>query len=211
MPIFKINDANILFMHVPKAGGTSVERWLSAYSPVRFHLPLNIYGFPCVPQHFHAELVNALFLEEFFDYAFTVVRNPYSRMLSEYNYRLTRRRRRQRILPPPSFERWVGKVLRRYRTNPYVYSNHIRPQVEFLVEGIEVFRLESDLPALQERLLAVCGLTDAPDFPFANRSTARESTISPAAAQKIYEFYQHDFERFGYDRASFLTTGPAGG
>jgi hypothetical protein len=209
MPIFKINHSNILFVHIPKAGGTSVERWLGNYSPIQFHTPLNTFGFPCVPQHFHGELISALFDLNFFHYKFSVVRNPYSRLLSEYNYRMSHRRSRERIFPRPGFERWVAKVLRQYPKNPYIYSNHIRRQVEFLVDDIEVFRLESDLPELHQRLLAICGIASAADFPFANRSTARESTISEAAAHRIYRFYREDFDKFGYDRDSYQNLGTA--
>ncbi len=203
MPIFRISDKNILFMHVPKAGGTSVERWLGTHAPVGFHFPLKKYGLPCPPQHFHAEMIEALFGPGFFDYSFAVVRNPFWRLLSEYNYRMSHRRRRERIFPMPSFDRWVRGVLRRYQADPFIYSNHIRPQVEFLIEGTEVFRLESELPKLQHRLATLCSIKALPEIPVVNRSTARENAISEATAQTLCEFYREDFERFGYSPDSF--------
>lgn len=204
MPIFRINGKNILFMHVPKAGGTSIERWLSTYSEINFHLPRKSPQFPCVPQHFHAEVIRTLFSDAFFDYRFLIVRNPYQRLLSEYNYRMGHRRRRERILPPPGFARWLRRVLRQYRADPYVFSNHIRPQTDFMMAGAEFFRLESDLPELRERLSALCAIADTEEIPRTNRSVRREDTISASAAEMLYDFYRQDFETFGYAPDSYL-------
>jgi hypothetical protein len=43
MPYFKTNNKNVLFIHIPKTGGTSVEHYLSE----KYSLPLNhknLYG-----------------------------------------------------------------------------------------------------------------------------------------------------------------------
>lgn len=203
MPIFRINDKNILFMHIPKAGGTSIEQWLGGHGQRLFHLPRKRDDLPCVPQHFHAELIESLFGSRFFDYSFAVVRNPYWRLLSEYNFRMSHRPRRERIFPVPSFDRWLCKVLRRYRSNPYIYSNHIRPQVDFMVEGVEAFSLETDLPKLRHTLAALCQVDAPSEIPVTNRSIIRETRISETAARLVYEFYREDFERFGYPQDSY--------
>ncbi len=203
MPIFKLGTKTILFLHIPKAGGTSVERWLSQSATESFHLSRNALGLPCVPQHFHGALIDALFAPGFFDYSFAVTRNPYRRLLSEYNYRMGHRRRRDRLLPAPSFGRWTRRVLRRQPKTPYLLSNHIRPQIEFCIDGTETFRLEDQLPELYARL-AGAGLGDlAEDLPQSNRSVPRATQIDPATAALIYDFYRSDFDRFGYARDSY--------
>tara|TARA_A100001015_G_scaffold309615_1_gene409393 strand:+ start:925 stop:1704 length:780 start_codon:yes stop_codon:yes gene_type:complete len=109
MPYFwnKKKDINILFVHIPKTGGTSVEQYFSKISEV----PLNIeslYGFPWfldvnVPRPFpnkvfpnslqHMSYENLLrWSRKYFNIKlfnntrikfYTIVRNPYTRIMSD--------------------------------------------------------------------------------------------------------------------------------
>mgnify|MGYP002623369837 CR=1 FL=1 len=200
MPIFRLGQKTVLFLHIPKAGGTSIETWLSAHSGESFRLSRKTPLLPCVPQHFHGELIDLLFAPGFFDYSFCVTRNPFRRLLSEYNYRMSHRKRRERIFPTPDFATWVRRTFRRYRRDPFVYSNHIRPQSEFRIDGTEVFRLEDGLQALQARLVELTGVGLPEAIPEANRSAIRETNIDPKIVGEIYEFYRDDFRTFGYGK-----------
>ena len=203
MPIFRVSGKNILFIHIPKAGGTSVETFLSGLSSESFRNHHNTANLPCVPQHFHRDLINTLFAAEFFDYSFCVTRNPYRRTLSEYNYRMQHRKRRYRWLPAPGFDLWVGWTFKRYETDPFVYSNHIRPQVEFPLASTRTFRLEDQISDLMSSLQDVTGVETPRVLPKANTSDKREAKISPKTAERIYNFYKDDFLEFGYDEASY--------
>ncbi|PRY26828.1 sulfotransferase family protein [Aliiruegeria haliotis] len=205
MPIFRINGKVILFLHIPKAGGTSIEEALAAHSSESFRMKLNTAGLPCVPQHFHGALIEDLFAADFFDYSFCVTRNPYARILSEYNYRMQHRHRPYRWFPAPSFELWLRSTLRTYRRNPYVYSNHIRPQVAFRIPGTRWFRLEDQLDALMEDLQRITKIPPARDIPHANPSRKKATTISDAAADLVHDFYRADFTEFGYAPDSYRT------
>ncbi|QXT39453.1 sulfotransferase family 2 domain-containing protein [Gymnodinialimonas ceratoperidinii] len=200
MPIFRIGQKNILFLHIPKAGGTSIETWLSTYSSESFRLPRKNSLLPCVPQHFHGEILSLLFAPDFFDYSFCVTRNPYDRLLSEYNYRMSHRKRLERIFPTPDFQTWVRRTFKRYRKDPFIYSNHIRPQSEFMIAGTEHFHLENGLGTLQQRLADLTGVALPDAIPTANRSTKRETSVDPAVVGEISDFYAEDFETFGYER-----------
>lgn len=203
MPAFRIGDKLILFIHIPKAGGTSIKSWLASHAPENLYQKHRPEVFPCVPQHFHGELLDTLFAPGFFDYSFCVTRNPYDRILSEYNYRITRPKLRNKILPKPPFDRWLKGALTKYKKNTYVYSNHVRPQHEFLIEGTEVFRLEDGLRPLQERLAGLTGMELEDEIPTKNPSIKSETQISEDEAALIREFYAGDFERFGYDPESW--------
>ncbi|MBV7410315.1 sulfotransferase family 2 domain-containing protein [Maritimibacter sp. DP1N21-5] len=203
MPIFRISGKTILFLHIPKAGGTSVEEFLAQHSGESFRMTLNTERLPCVPQHFHGEMIEKLFAPDFFDYAFSVTRNPYARILSEYNYRMQHRHKPYRWFPVPSFETWLKTTLGRYRRDPYVYSNHIRPQIAFRIAGSRSFRLEDQIGNLMSELAEETGVDAPPALPHANRSTKRATAMTEAAAQLIQDFYAMDFETFGYSRDSF--------
>jgi hypothetical protein len=203
MPIFRVSGKNILFIHIPKAGGTSVEAFLSQLSGESFRMHYNTEGFPCVPQHFHGALLDKLFDEDFFDYSFCVTRNPYARILSEYNYRMQHRKRPYRWFPAPKFDAWVRATLARYNRNPYIYSNHIRPQVEFRLQQTRAFRLEDQIADLMRELAELIGAEIPEVLPRENSSHKRVTRISDETAEHIYAFYKDDFEQFGYARESY--------
>jgi hypothetical protein len=203
MPIFRFQNRVILFIHIPKSGGTSLNAWLRTQAPENLYMKHRRPMLPLVPQHFHAELVDALFAPGFFDYSFCVTRNPYARILSEYNYRITRPKLVNQILPKPSFKAWLTTTFQRYGKDPYIFSNHVRPQHEFPIEGTEVFRLEDGLERVGARLQDLTGSTFPDEIPRHNTSEKSTTEITEAQADLIHSFYKTDFERFGYDPDSW--------
>lgn len=203
MPVFRLNGKLILFLHIPKAGGTSIEEWLSAHGGKSLYQKHRPPEFPCVPQHFHGALIDSLFAPGFFDHSFCVTRNPYSRLLSEYNYRITRPRLKNRVLPKPSLDGWLDRALSRYRRDPFVHSNHIRPQHEFMIDGTRHFRLEDGLDALRDWLAGQSGVAIGEEVPRRNPSVKTATGLTETAATRIHDFYARDFEMFGYDPDSW--------
>lgn len=206
MPAFRFGDKLILFLHIPKAGGTSINSWLAEHAPQSLYQKHRPAAFPCVPQHFHGALLDSLFAPGFFDFSFCVTRNPYSRILSEYNYRITRPRLKNRILPKPSFDTWLRRALSGYEKDPYIHSNHIRPQHEFLIGDTEHFRLEDGLAPLRRRLAELTGLALESEIPRKNPSIPTATDMSASAAARVREFYARDFELFGYDTEAWQVT-----
>lgn len=203
MPIARSQARNILFIHIPKTGGTSIEEWLRQRYALSLHASQVDVAMRCPPQHFHADLLKYLFQDGYFDYSFAVVRNPYTRLLSEYNYRMSHRRRRERIFPTPSFAAWLRRTFERYRKDSYIYSNHIRPQQDFLLDDTEVFTLESGLEKMKSRLAEVLGEPLPGLIPVSKQSAVRSRGMDEQTANALFQFYRGDFERFGYDRDSY--------
>ncbi len=162
MPLYRINDRIVLFLHVPKAGGTSVNRFLAAQGAAVPEVKAREQTWaPCPAQHFHAALWRQMIPETLPDLVFTVVRDPVRRLESEFHYRHLRRGRTRligldvRIRPIASlddaarsryFGRWAADALQRRARDPFHLSNHLRPQVEFADwPGLIPYRLEDGL------------------------------------------------------------------
>ena len=89
MSIFVKHGIRCLFVHIPKTGGTSVERSLRAFGwfeplIVRAQHVTEVRYLKATPQHFHADLLEALFRWEEINLAFAICRHPFDRMKSEY-------------------------------------------------------------------------------------------------------------------------------
>ena len=193
MPIFRFENRILLFVHIPKTGGTSVEKMLKDAGGIKaMRSSAQIAGLPCTPQHFHAEITDQLVPESFYDYAFTIVRNPFDRLMSEFKMRVLENRR------DVSFNIWIDRILTRYSRNPFANDNHIRPQTEFVFDSVQIFRFE-DKPLLHifDRLQAL-GIGSATSIPWERRGATAELTLSSRTADRIREFYAADFEAFGY-------------
>lgn len=211
MPVLSVGGVRVLYIHVPKTAGTSVETLLRSYGPIsgkRLHPPFD--GLPCSPQHFHAELLEHVYaLDEDrggrahdFDFVFMTVRDPMARYLSECLYRTWYDHpvaQRLRDAVPRDYDRWTRRVMRRYRRDAYVLDNHLRPQHEFETFGAVPFRIEDGLAPLKDRLDDLLGLRGAlPPAPV-NRSRDRAVRLGADARQQVVELYREDFERYGYE------------
>ncbi|MFV0634367.1 sulfotransferase family 2 domain-containing protein [Demequina sp.] len=209
MPLLRKNGVALLFVHVPKTGGTSVE---NAFRDAGWDVDMlsrraargteNWYR-RCSPQHLHAaDLADTLRLERI-DASFCFVREPRRRLISEYVWR----HRTSETIDTHShaFEAWTTKVFRESAADPYTGDNHIRPQVEFVLPTTHVFRLEDSLEAGMARLAELTGVdvpTDMPRAQEASRATgitAADVDVTELAAEQITAFYREDYRQFGYD------------
>ena len=203
MPIYRINGRNVLFIHVPKTGGTTVESFLRGYGCESLHnhgvkllqpvrdsrltrsLPM---------QHFHGELLEGMFAPGFFDYAFLIVRDPLDRMQSEYRHSVNRRRREARL----PFDHWLAFSLAVSDYAPNRRNNHFRPQADFLCLGAEAFRFEEGMGSILRRVSERLGMP-APSFiPHERRSERLEMSVSAASRARVRRAFAADYECFGY-------------
>lgn len=208
MPIFRKDGKSILFVHVPKCGGSSIEAAFrsSGYESLDLDGKMGRWSAnylrSCTPQHMHADLLERLYRIERFDAVFMLVRDPIARFRSEYVWR---NRKKARLSPDAArVSRWTSRALRAYRRNPYAHDNHIRPQYEFLLPQAIVYRFEDGvgtaLADLNERF--DLGVTEDPA---PRRSGAIEFGLPSADVEltaavrgRVIDFYRRDFDEFGY-------------
>lgn len=79
MPLHRIGDKIVLFVHIPKTGGSTMEAWLHDLGPRALRYPKKGEGLLTPPQHFHAALLERIVPPEFYDDAFCIVRDPLDR------------------------------------------------------------------------------------------------------------------------------------
>jgi hypothetical protein len=208
MPVFVKGGQRVLFIHVPKTGGTSVEAFFESNGFDSFYLDrgespdsLNPVR-SCSPQHMAGDLLRDLFDIAKFDFAFMTVRHPVSRFLSKFVMETGERSNVERL------ETWIAEEFARVLVNRAHMDNHLRPQVDFLVEQAKIFRLEDDFggalisalrrsvgdlfpaPAIGHEMRAGGGM---PDF----------SRVHAGLRSIVLTYYARDFVTFGYERPSF--------
>jgi hypothetical protein len=197
MPLFGTSAGNVLFIHVPKTGGSSIEQHLSSAVGVARSEALVDRSVQSSPQHFHGEVLTRVLQDVPLCYSFMVVRHPVERIRSEYKFQTRRHVKSYRLL---SFSLWLRYHLGRARHNRSHRDNHFRPAREFEAWSPEVFRLEEGLSACFERLQAMAGIVPPTEEIHVKKSRPMKVDIGKADTELIYEFYREDFERYGYRR-----------
>jgi len=228
LPVLTVRNKQILYIHVPKTGGTSVEQLLQSYGGNTWFFSARRGTLPCSPQHFHGELLRSAFgltgnkdgLEHPFDFVFMTVRHPISRLLSEYRYRRTIMKhydqstqnpdRRQRwavartgiAARTLNFDAWCRYALLQYQRNQFFWDNHLRPQADFSVWNPEYFLLEDGLENLRRRLDEVIEVHGSLPNERRKMSIGHEhagSQLKPSTQRLIKSLYSRDFAEFGYE------------
>ena len=214
MPVFSKDGKAYLFMHIPKTGGTAIEKLFEdsgylvelvdhGWSTERgWGNSLNPYRY-CPPQHYHAKIVQSFFDTDRFDGVFMIVRNPYDRFVSEYRFRkgaaLTN--------SPDEFAAWTESMLDQYQADNYMLSNHMRPQCEFQLPNMRVYPLERGLDVICRDLQKVWDLDLQPmNFQVFTTSPAGKPAVAAAdivmpdsVRQRLAEFYAKDFKQYRYE------------
>jgi hypothetical protein len=208
MPIFTKARQNILYIHVPKTGGSAIESLFreNGYILNHFDDGTGVRSLSrvrrCSPQHHHAALLAEQFRLNAFDWVMMTVRNPYGRIVSEYNMR----RRLGEALP--AFPAWLEDTFKRLRENPGLHDNHFRPQTEFHIPGATIFRQEDGFgPAFVAALHARINFPADASVPPVNISLPEhvaEPLLTKSTAALVRAIYWQDFVQFGYDDREYV-------
>ncbi len=201
MPIANTPKGPVLFVHVPKTGGSSVEDYLARrfgqlwldeadYHDRRDNKPDIIQSIA----HLSARDLAAL-LPPNLVYSFAVVRDPLKRLQSEYRF--------QRGISTASrldFSTWARAMIFAASTDPRIYENHIRPQSQMVPENAEAFRLEDGLDRAIKQVDAHAG---APETPVEMQHLLKTESVPIQVyaddVALISMYYSEDYQRFGYN------------
>jgi hypothetical protein len=205
MPYFNNDKVNLLFIHIPKTGGTSIENYFSK----KYNIPLNknsLYSEMAVDnnvslQHQSYEYIINNHTKYKIDLnnlnILAVVRNPYHRIVSEMFYHNI-----ISINCKPDQVFWeLRKCLYDYKKNNSIYDNHIRPQYYFITYNDTI---PDNIKILKtEKLTEMMRQNNYIDFNFHHNKTNSDidyiKLLTKDSIRLINEMYKKDFELFGYE------------
>jgi len=208
MPYFKNNKINLLFIHIPKTGGSSLEKYFS----VKYNVPLNlkslmstenIRGFADKPEINsslqHLTYNTIIKYNDFFKIdtnnleILTIVRNPYSKVMSDLFYF-------KKINIESSKEKVYDEINSYLKEN---HDNHVTSQYKFitdknekLIENIKILHTETlncDMIALGYKDFNI-------KMNMNPNSVNYDDYLNENAINLINTIYKKDFELLNYNK-----------
>ena len=210
-----INKKNITFIHIPKTGGNSVRKLLENYEfrnaskyelffLKKFNLFRLLYSFlrKLLPKYFNFSLRGHASAKEYNlymgpnwndDFIFTIVRNPFSRMVSIYESLRNSKKNsikssKAKKLSFSDFVKWYISIKPKKQCE-YIYSSK-----NCLVKKFEDFNVEVDNLKNQLNL-------KYKNIPHENKTTYicyKKYYNSQNVIDEIKEYFRKDFEQFNY-------------
>lgn len=182
MPIFNHEKlGRVLFIHIPKTGGSSVERMLidAGYELDK----LNFWDGTNF-QHAIPAVYNTW---GNFHYKFTVVREPMERFCSAIGYRGYDKNHANQA--------GINAINGYYKHATHM-NNHIRPQVDFLSNDVDIYHLEDNFLEKIARKLDIV----VQEYPHENakKQNVTPEHISDVLKKRVYNLYEKDYAEFGY-------------
>ena len=203
MPYFK--DFNLLFIHIPKTGGSNIENFFFNYNKQKpkisniisnnINLKLNNHSLQ------HSTYLEMLLFKDFFDIDFnnlkiiTVVRNPYDRILSDLFY--------LKFIDKNNTPEEIEHVLKIYLESNLMYDNHKLQQYKFLVNENDI--IEKKIIIMKsESLNKQMNDIGFPEFEnFCNFNNTKinkdySKHLNKNSIKMINDYYKLDFIYFDY-------------
>lgn len=203
MPLYTDSKKQpLLFLHVPKTGGTTIEAWLES---IHENAPQFLNKAPAkntqlTPQHYGYEHLTELLGDQHKEplFKFTVVRNPYTRLESEFFYRAQMRAINLGPNPERMFSAWVCDVIQRATVCPDIYDNHLRSQIYYYNIDVNVYKFEEGLEEIISKI--ALKLNVAPPKTVNSKKVGKKKPVvwSNKALCLVNNFYHEDFRQFNY-------------
>jgi len=197
-------ETKLFFIHIPKTGGSSIER---ALDMSLMNKKEGTRYCNCSPQHTPISLLQyELPNPHLFEY-FTVVRCPYTRIVSEFLWRRSIEGIQiETKTVAQDFNHFLKYVFKTISKSERVacFDRHIEPQNEFIINNIQipvsVFKLEN-LTSL-EMWLSI-KLKQNIKIPHVHKTNYNQDVLqlllNKTNRKLIRDFYIQDFEMFKYE------------
>jgi len=219
MPI--IHSIKTIFIHIPKAGGTSIETVLCDFPLFRYQLvnKFNWYGnIRNDETKYELDHSTMAYLKKnckYYDnsyFSFAIVRNPYARLVSEYHY--CKYQYSRFIKKLDSFKDFVYELKNKFdyvlknKEKDHLYVSHYLPQYLFThnYRKIKIVNKIYKLENLNEEWLNICEILDIDKELIRSEKNASkfkynyEDYYDEDLKSIVYEMYKDDFEIFNYEK-----------
>ena len=191
----KIQNKNVLFIHIPKTGGTAIRN-------SKFYKD-KVYAYT------HQGALIQDYKKHNFTEIFTIVRNPYSRLVSAYFYLKKGGIHNpndlisQKLLEPYDT---FGSFIKHLKKEPeFIYKIiHLEPQVDFIYDD-NVGLLVDDVlytESLEEDYFVLCDKYSDNCEELLEKNTSKHSDYTSYYTKElqdiVYNLYKDDFVKLGY-------------
>ncbi len=199
MPIVKAAGKRIFFAHIPKTGGSSLEKYLvdrfGQELAMRWREDEKQRGIISPSHHLSADdLLDVLEFD--LDAYFAVVRNPFKRTISQFKFQTGHG---NSIPSKFGFSTWLRIMMRCVEIDKRVYRNHIRTQDEMTPKDSVIFKMEDGFAPVIAWLDEITGTTSDLEVGHHLKSVEIPVKIHRSDVELIQKFYAVDYEKFGYE------------
>ena len=190
-----------IFIHIPKTAGTSIEQFIKNKGKNYIEL-LGVQNDRSM-HHLMAKEIKKLYPYQFPTYyKFSIVRNPYDRLLSEYYWTPVKNLGYKAGKSKADF---LYKVINIIANNSYsdnIYYDHFIPQYMFIYDNTKLLidhlfkyeSLELAMPIIKKKLEIDAELLHL------NKTKIERIGWTTNQKEKIYKLYKNDFILFGYEK-----------
>jgi len=199
---------NIIFIHIPRTAGTSVETLLNIPFTIN-----NLYGINNnnkAMQHLTAKQIKNTIPIHIFNksWIFSIIRHPYSRMVSEFYWRPNLQSSLSPLLKNnTNFILFLRKVLKIVENKQYhhtLFHDHFIPIYDFLTIDNKLIpnyilrfeHIHHDISIIKKKLNIDIDLPKLETTIYSKKYT--KSILTPKAKLIIQQIYQKDFQYFQF-------------
>ena len=192
MPVYRFYKKELLHIHIPKTGGTSVTKAVEKHGGLSSYMrksPVAQCG-NVPPQHMDIEHTKMFFDLEKIP-AFAVVRDPWKRTVSEFVWQT-------RTINFQHLNSWLRSNL--INVQHEKHANHFLPQHKFINKDVKLFRYDRDWNAMIDYVGKQLKIRNF-DIEFregqVNNYDAPKRRIVSKTTQSLWEdFYKEDLDLY---------------
>jgi len=206
------DDYKIIFVHIPKTGGSSIQGVLHMYNEKKTGFgDISLDGKIKSGQHLSlVDIEKYIGYDKFSTYTkIAVCRNPYTRFVSEFHWR-KKHWEKKNVGIYVDINTLLDRAEHAVRNKDYYdrkkdpFGDHFIPQSEFIFDSDgtmvidRLFRFEN-FKEIEKYLIQEYGCKKCPKN---NQSVHQDEkkTLTQEHKDRIYDLYRRDFELLGYDR-----------
>ena len=176
-----IEEYKTIFIHIPKNAGTSIEEYFGNGS-VR------------IQPNKHADIheIKRKFKNSYNNYRkFTIIRNPYDKMVSWYFYL---KRNLGENYDVTEFNEWIKDPSKLWHADDPI--DFLKPQCEWIDDTVEIIKFEN----INKELKQFFGKEI--DLPIINKSKHKHYSeyYNKKSLDIIYNRYEEDFKKYNYEK-----------